>query len=406
MNVAFLEASSGSVVGGSLTGMLELLRGIDRGRIAPFVVLYEEKPVVAELREQGVPVRVVDKRRLPKEHALQSQQAYARAKRIGVFSAVLRAARATATFVLETIPSAWALRAIFREGAVDLVYVCNGFRANADAIVAAISLGKPCVVHAKGFDKFTFVERALSRRVASCVSMTKAIETHCLRGGMRPQQHDVIYDGLDLERFRPRRDRREVRAELGVAEDAELVGVVGNIQEWKGQRVFVDAVARLRSRRPKLVGLIVGGTHRSGAAYAAELRSDVERLGLQERVLFTGARTDVADLMGAMDVLAHTSVRGEPFGRVIIEGMAAGRVVIATRAGGVPEFVRDGEDCVLVTPGDAGELATTLDSVLSDPAHRSRLEAGARISVERFSLAHQVEAMTQLFEEVARSTRT
>jgi len=398
INVVFLEASSGSVVGGSLTGMLELLRGIDRSRISPSVVLYEHKPCIEALEADGIPVSVFAKSRLPKQHALQHKPAYSRAKRLGPIASLLWFARTTATFLFETLPAAFRLRRTFAPLRPDVVYVCNGFRGNADAIVAARLLGVPCVVHAKGFDKFSWVERALSRTVAGCVSMTRAIEGHCRTGGMRPRFFEVIYDGLDLADFQPRRQAADVRAELGLAHDAEVAGVVGNLQEWKGQTVLVEALDLLQKVHPRLVVLLVGGVHRSGAAYADSLKALAESRGIASRVIFTGARPDVPDLMNAMDIVVHTSVRGEPFGRVIIEGMAVGKPVIATRAGGVPEFVNDGEDAILVEPGDAAALARCLDRLLDDAGERGRLSSSARISAERFALAGHVSAMTSVFE--------
>jgi glycosyltransferase involved in cell wall biosynthesis len=398
VNVAFVEASSGSVVGGSLTGMLELLRGIDRRRVSPSVVLYEHKPCIAELEASGISVTVFSRRALPKEHALQESASYERVRRIGVVQQAMQLARRGGTFLLETLPAALRLRAELAPLRPDLVYVCNGFRGNADAIVAARMLGVPCVVHAKGFDKFSFVERRLSRGVAACVSMTKAIEDHCRAGGMRPGFFEVIYDGLDLAAFQPKRDRSAVRAELGAAADAEIAGVVGNVQPWKGQRVLVEALDLLRDARPKLAVWIVGGVHRSGEAYAGELRELVRSRGLEGRVLWTGPRPDVSDLMNAMDVVVHSSVRGEPFGRVIIEGMAVGRPVVATRAGGVPEFVHDGVDAMLVPPGEPAALAGCLDRLLGDAGGRERLAAGARASAERFALARHVAAMTDVFD--------
>ena len=116
--------------------------------------------------------------------------------------------------------------------------------------------------------------------------------------------------------------------------------------------------------------------------------------------MFTGARQDVPDVMNAMDVVVHTSVRGEPFGRVIIEAMSVGRPVVATRAGGVPEFVHDGVDGMLVAPGDSGELAAVIERLLRDPALRARLAAGASAAVRNFSLDHHVAEMTRLYDRI------
>jgi glycosyltransferase involved in cell wall biosynthesis len=401
VKILFLEASSGQVVGGSLTGMLELIGGLDRTRYMPVVVLYEEKPVTRQLRAQGIPVRIFSKRRLPKEHTLQEKTGYQHVKGYPGVTPLLRGARATLTFVFETLPAALRLASVFRQEAPDIVHVCNGFRGNLDAIVAARLCGIPCIVHCKGFDKHSYIERLVAPGVAAAVCMTVAIEDHCRAQQIRAPEYHVIYDGLDLERFRPTRGRDDVREELGIPRDAPVVGVVGNIQEWKGQHVLLEAMVEVVRAYPQAVALVVGGAHRSGRAYADSLRKFVAERGLGRNVVFTGARQDVPDVMSAMDVIVHSSVRGEPFGRVIIEGMSVGRPVVATRAGGVPEFVHDGVDGLLVQPGDPAELARVLIGLLQDTDLRRRLSQGAEQAVRNFSLEHHVEQMTRLYDRIA-----
>jgi glycosyltransferase involved in cell wall biosynthesis len=402
VKILFLEASSGQVVGGSLTGMLQLIGGLDKRRYAPTVVLYEDKPVIKHLEAQGVRVRVFSKRRLPKEHTLQDVPTYHKAKRYPGVTPLLRNVRAAGTFVFETLPAALRLSRMFREQAPDIIHVCNGFRGNLDAIVAARICGIPCIVHCKGFDKHSFLERLVAPGVAASICMTRAIESHCLEQGIRPPEFDVVYDGLDLEEFRPTRERDDVREELGIDVDAPVVGVVGNIQEWKGQHVLLEAMVEVTRTHPSAVALIVGGSHRSGLKYAEGLRSFVNANGLERNVIFTGAREDVSDVMNCMDVVVHTSVRGEPFGRVIIEGMSVGKPVVATRAGGVPEFVQDGVSGMLVPPGDAKRLAAVLRELFDDPALRQTLSRGALTAVQDFSVEHHVAEITRIYDRVAR----
>jgi glycosyltransferase involved in cell wall biosynthesis len=401
VKILYLEASSGQVVGGSLTGMLHLIGGLDRSRHEPTVVLYEEKPVIKQLAARDIRVRVFSKRRLPMEHSLQEAPAYHKAKGYPGITPILKNIRAAGTFLFETLPAALRLSRIFREEGPDIVHVCNGFRGNLDAIVAARICGIPCIVHCKGFDKHSFVERAFAPGVAAAVCMTRAIEEHCKGQKVRPPEYSVIYDGLDLDEFKPTRERDDVREELGIDVDAPVVGVVGNIQEWKGQRVLLEAMVEVTKTSPSAVAMIVGGAHRSGRQYAESLRQFVADNGLEDNVIFTGAREDVSDLMRCMDVVAHTSIRGEPFGRVIIEGMSVGRPVVATRAGGVPEFVHDGDNGLLVPAGDAAALASTLSGLFSDERLRERLSEGALRAVQGFSVQHHVEEMTGLYERVA-----
>ncbi len=400
MKILYVEASAGAVVGGSLTGLLHLVAGLDRQRFQPVLVLYEAKPMIPALVASGTPVHVVHRRKLPKQHGLQGTRGYQAAKGRRLPATVLANARRLLSFLVETLPSTLRLLPIFRRESPDIVHVCNGFRGNLDAIVAARLCGIPCVVHNKGFDKLSFLERAASGGVAAALSMTRAIQAHCRQGGLEPRRWMVSYDGVDPASFVLRQDREAVRAALGVPADAPVVGVVGNIQEWKGQVVLVEAMALLRERFPKLRAWIVGGVHASGAAYAEKLRRRIGELGLDDRILLTGAREDVPDLMRAMDVVVHTSVRGEPFGRVIIEAMTVGRPVVATRAGGVPEFVRDGVDGLLAEPGDAEDLASRLAALLGDAEFYARLAEGARLAGCRFTIERHVAEVTDLYERI------
>ncbi|MFQ5352063.1 MAG: glycosyltransferase family 4 protein, partial [Candidatus Binatia bacterium] len=172
--------------------------------------------------------------------------------------------------------------------------------------------------------------------------------------------------------------------------------------EWKGQLVLLEAFARLADSHPRSLALIVGGVHRSGSDYYERLRTFIDEDGLDERVLFTGPREDVADLMGCMDVVVHCSVRAEPFGRVIIEGMSVGRPVIATRAGGVPEFVRDGYNGLLVDPGNVAELVTALRRLFDDAQLRRELSRNSRRTAADFSIEKHSARVATVYDEVAR----
>jgi glycosyltransferase involved in cell wall biosynthesis len=382
--------------------MLHLIGGLDKKAYQPTVILYEEKPVINTLKMQGIRVRVFSKRRLPKDNALHDSPGYVTAKEYAPVAMLARNLRAAFTFVFETLPAALRLSRLFKEEQADIVHVCNGFRGNMDAIVAARICGIPCLVHSKGFDKHSFIERLFAPGVAASVCMTRAIEDHCRRQRISPPEYNVVYDGLDLQEFKPSRNRNDVREELGIEPDAPVVGVVGNIQEWKGQLVLLQAMALLKHKHPDAVAVIVGGVHRSGMAYAERLNRFIEENGLREKVIMTGARDDVSDLMNAMDVVAHTSVRREPFGRVIIEGMAVGRPVIATRAGGVPEFVHDGENGLLVKAGDPQALAEVLDRLFTDRDLRDSLSAGALRAAKEFSVEHHVAEMAAIYDRIAK----
>ncbi|MCB0199100.1 MAG: glycosyltransferase, partial [Anaerolineae bacterium] len=155
-------------------------------------------------------------------------------------------------------------------------------------------------------------------------------------------------------------------------------------------------------QHPGVHGVVVGAPDQSdGTAYAESLRRQAQKNGLAERLHFTGPRRDVPQILASLDILVHSAVRPEPFGRVIIEGMAARRPVVASASGGATEIITNGETGLLTPPGDAAALATALDRLLRDPAGRGQLAAAGRRLVEnRYQIGTQVAAVQDFYDEI------
>src|SRR5262249_10981472 len=254
----------------------------------------------------------------------------------------------------------------------------------------------------KGFEKYSARERWAARRLTTLVCMTRAVLEYCRAKGLEPPDARVVYDAVDESWLRPQRPPAAVRRELEIPAEAPCIGIAGNIQEWKGQRVVIEALGRLREH-PTVHCVIAGGVHRAGERYADELRARIAALGLAGRVRLIGFRADIPDVMNAWDIVVHASVRPEPFGRVILEAMLLGKPVIATAAGGVPEFIQDGQTGFLTTPGDPAQLAERVIGLLEDGALRRQMGERARAwAREQFSLPRHVAAMSAIYETVAK----
>ena len=403
IRVLFVEASSGGVVGGSLTGLYHLIRGLDRTRFVSGMVLYEPKDIEVDLQAIEVPVYHVRRHRVSKEHALLKSEKYRRAKSSKEIRSLLALGRQILRLAVEEVPGALRLARVIRRFGADVVHLGNGLRANFDGVLACWLTRTPCVCHVKGFEKYSDRERWAARHLDALVCMTKAVEEHCARHGVQGRSTHVVYDALDEAAFAPRRPSADVRAELGITNGAPCLGVVGNIQEWKGQAVLVEAMAQIVRAVPEARGLIVGGVHRAGAAYHEQLRQRIHALHLDETLHITGFRGDIADVMNALDVVVHTSVRAEPFGRVILEGMLLGKPVVATAAGGVPELIHDGDTGFLAPPGDADGLAERLVPLLRDADLRRQVGQRAQVwARDRFALPRHVAAMSAIYERLTR----
>ncbi len=211
--------------------------------------------------------------------------------------------------------------------------------------------------------------------------------------GCAPESVPVVHNGVDLDEFvhDDTLDKRALRRRLGLPEDVWLAGLFGRLAPWKGQHIALEALARLPDMHLVLVGAALFGEDE----YAQSLRAQAARLGVQARVHFAGFRDEVPDWIRAMDVILHTSTEAEPFGRVVVEGMAAGRPVIASAAGGVIEIVEHGRNGLLVPPGDIDALTDAIAALRAAPELADRLASDARASVvSRFSVGTYLERMT------------
>ncbi|MFL9987381.1 glycosyltransferase family 4 protein [Paraburkholderia sediminicola] len=219
--------------------------------------------------------------------------------------------------------------------------------------------------------------------------------------GIAADSVPVIYNGIDADAFKriDGSDMAALRRRLGLPEHAWLAGLFGRLAPWKGQHIALEAMARLPGVHLVLVGAPLFGED----AYAQHLHEQAEVLGVADRVHFAGFQDDVPAWMKAMDAILHTSTEPEPFGRVIVEGMAAARPVIAAAAGGVTEIVRHQRNGWLVKPGDVAALADAISALRADPAMAQRLADQALADAQtEFSVDQYLQRMMQAIRQAAR----
>jgi glycosyltransferase involved in cell wall biosynthesis len=198
----------------------------------------------------------------------------------------------------------------------------------------------------------------------------------------------TIYNAVDLGRFSPEGAQLDLAALSGLEPahpGAIRVGLVGTFARWKGHKVFLEALARLAGQN-NVRGYIIGGPiyQTAGSQWSmSELREEASRLGLASQVGFTGFVADTAEAMRSLDIVVHASTKPEPFGMVIIEGMACGRAVLASSAGGASELFTDGVDALGHASGDARMLASRIMLLASDGDLRRRLGMEGRRTAQR-----------------------
>jgi glycosyltransferase involved in cell wall biosynthesis len=244
--------------------------------------------------------------------------------------------------------------------------------------------------------------RWLYRHVALVVAVSEVIRRNVI--DTCPVDADrvvTLFDGVDLERFDPRRvHQMTFRKELGLREDDIVIGMAGRFSPGKGHEEFIDAAEMIHSRSPEIKFVVVGEPSRGEDEYGKSIYERGKTLAEKGVMIFTGFRTDIPEVMAGLDILAFPS-HAEAFGDVLIEAMAMKVPIVSTNCDGVIEIVVDGETGIQVPPRDAHALSDALLHLVQDEQLRRSLgEAGRRRVEQVFDLKQRTDTLERLYAKV------
>ncbi|MFD3701806.1 glycosyltransferase family 4 protein [Nocardia sp. NPDC058658] len=367
--LAHTAAPSGAEL--ATSRLLVALRATGRHEVT--MVFTEDGPMVARMRALGIETMVV------------RSDFDSRSMKIGTGLLGL------ATGFLALLRLGWVLGAVVREARADVV-VAESTKALVLGAVAARRARVPLVwqVHDRiATDYFgrlpTIAIRILARAVCAGQLANSRATAATLPAAVPTA---VAYPGVELTAAR-------ARPRVRPAADA-VVTVVGRLSPWKGQDVFLRAVATLPVRPARV--LLVGGTFFGEEAFRAQLEKLAADLGIPAE--FTGHIDDPSEYLTTTDILVHCSVLPEPFGQVVVEGMAAGAAVIASVPGGPDEIIDPGVHGLLVPSGDVVALADALESLLADPAARAQLALAGRGRARDFDITATAHVVADFLDTV------
>jgi glycosyltransferase involved in cell wall biosynthesis len=226
-----------------------------------------------------------------------------------------------------------------------------------------------------------------------CVS--EDLRQRCLACGVPPGRCVLIDNAIDTTEFSRRVPTAEAKRRLGVPPGRFVVGAVGRLSAEKGFDVLIRSAHQLFAEGLDLELLIVGEGNEKPA-----LQALIRELGRTDRIRLLGYRADTRELYQAMDVFALSSYR-EGLPNVLLEAMALEVPVVATRIAGIPRLIRDGENGLLVEPGDEGELGRAVSGLLRSPEERARLSQAGRRTIEAgYSFRARMEKVRALYDRL------
>jgi glycosyltransferase involved in cell wall biosynthesis len=233
------------------------------------------------------------------------------------------------------------------------------------------------------------------------VAVSKAtLEWHVAQG-LDSRKVTVLYNGVDVEEFKPRPKTGWLHEELGLPQGTQLVGAVGQLGPRKGTDILLSAAENWVQELPRVQLLIAGSrfsTKRESVEFEARCRERVRGGLLRGRVHLLGQRGDISSILNELDVLVHAA-RQEPLGRVLLEGGASGVAIVAAATGGTLEiFPPDRGAARLVPSGDSASLSSAVKEVMNDEAGRRGMGLAAReVVLGRFEAGHQAGLLSDLY---------
>jgi glycosyltransferase involved in cell wall biosynthesis len=293
----------------------------------------------------------------------------------------------------------WAIVTFLRRARPDIVHTfllpASLYGRSAAAVARVpIVIGTEVNIYERKQWHHILAERLLARLGDGVVASAESVKrAYVQQLGISPDAVRVIYNAVNWDKLRATKTPAAVRQELGIPADRIVIGVVATLQDKKGHRVLLDAVARTPGLERTWLMIVGDGPLRSS------LDAHAVTLGIGDRITFCGTRRDLGNVLPAMDVFALPSLwEGLPL--ALILAMGAGRPVVATAIAGIPEVVTNGDTGLLVPPGDVAAIGTALARLVADPDQRRRLGSAARAAVSnRFGADAYAASVTSLYEE-------
>jgi len=300
-----------------------------------------------------------------------------------------------------------AISRVIRANGITLVHVDGAM--NVVSALAARRAGVPIVWHYNdhppGPVKW-MVEALMARLASRVIVQGEGLKQSRATGNRRLlDKTSVLYSAVDTDKLVPEaynaQDRARIRSELNVPPDCVLIGAVGNVNRCKGYTHLLEAAARIKERLPGVRFLIVGRKLETDLPYWEHLQRLAVELGLKENVIFAGFRSDIPDILAALDVFVMPSVL-ESCPVALLEAMAMKKPVVATDVGAIRELVDSGRTGFVVPPGDGNALAEAILTLLAAPPQQVRdmVEQARKTVEQRFSVDTIAQQQLQVYEDL------
>lgn len=354
-NILYLHA--GAELYGADKVLLELVSGVDKEKYTPHVILPTNGLLVEEMIKRNITVSVLNYPILR--------------RRIFNFSGMIK-------YCFSLLKYSLKLTKYVKDNKIELVHI------NTTAVLEGIFISKinkiPLLWHVHEIiTKPRFVYKLTSLVVNlfsdEVITVSEATKKHLINSGnMTPNKISVIYNGVNKQEYNNEQNTSYLYKEFNIPNNAKVLGMIGRVNSWKGQKDFIKAVEPILMNNNSVYALLVGGIFEGEERFMNELTEMVKNSPAKNQIRISDFRTDIANIHNMFDIFILPSTNPDPLPTVVLEAMASQKPIVGYNHGGIMEMVQDKYNGLLVEPGNIRELENKIRFILEN--ENERLEMG------------------------------
>lgn len=365
-----LYLHAGAELYGADIVLLELLKNIDKKKFEPLVILPCEGPLVEKLKENNIKVKVIEYPILRRKYFTP----------FGILN-----------YIRDYFKYSKEIKKIVEKNNIDIVHT------NTAAVLEGVYVKqkiktikhiwhiheiivKPAIIH-------KFLSFIISHFSDEVVVVSNAVKKHLMDTGYFKKEIKVIYNGVDNKIFNQNNDTEYIRKEFNIPKDSIVVGMIGRINAWKGQKDFLLAMDKVLKNNDNVYAMMVGGVFEGEEWRKKELEGQINNMENKDRIIFSDYRKDTPNIHCLYDIFVLPSTNPDPLPTVVLEAMASGKPVVGYRHGGICEMVNDNENGLLIDIKNTEQLADGIDYLINQEHVRKEKGNNSKIKqLNEFSL--------------------
>lgn len=350
--VLYLHA--GAEMYGADIVLLELLKGLDKGKIKPYVILPCNGPLVEKFKENNIEVEVIEYPILRRKHFNPMGMIKYLKDYFKYSKEIVQIAKKRKIDIIHTNTAA----------VLEGIYIKKKIKSKLVWHIHEIIV-KPKFVH-------YFLSYLISKNAEEVITVSKAVKDHLKNTGyFKDNNIKVIYNGVDNKIFNKENKTNYIRREFNIPDDALIVGMIGRVNSWKGQADFLEAMDYVLKENKNVYAMLVGGVFNGEEWRKAELENRIKSMKNNDRIIFSDYRKDTPNIHALYDIFVLPSINPDPLPTVVLESMASSTPIIGYRHGGICEMVKENENGLLVEVRNVRELSQSISKLILNDRMRN-----------------------------------